>query len=262
MKKIILLLVIGGLGVFLLFVAQPTKASEPDDRKAKDILQKMAMTLAGAEQFSVTLLSSYDAPQSNGQMVEFGALREIQVKRPNKLRVDKLRSDGDKSVLVFDGKEIIAHSVKENVYAKTEKAGTVDDAIKYLVGVLNTPLPLARMLRTTLPGELEKMVEEIDYVELNKLTDVPTDHLAVRTRDVDFQIWITQGEKPLPKRIIITYKRFRGDPQFRAEFSNWNLGARNVIGPFAYTPPKDAEKVPMLIRKRPEYVPAGKGGAK
>ena len=150
MKKTILLMVIGGLALFSICPVQPIRASEPGDRQAKDILQKMAMTLAAAEQFSVTLRSSYDAPQSNGQMVEFGALREIQVKRPNKMRVDKLRSDGDKSVLVFDGKEIIAHNINENIYAKAEKKGTVDDAIKHLVSVLNTPLPLAR-LRTVTP---------------------------------------------------------------------------------------------------------------
>ena len=263
MQKVILLLVISGLAVFLLSAAQPIKASEPNDQQAMDILQKMSKTLASAEQFSVTLHSSYDAPQENGQMVEFGAVRRIQVKRPDKLRVDKQRSDGDQRILVFDGKQIVVHNLTENVYAKAAKEGTVDDAVKYLVGVLKTPLPLARMLRTTVPGELERLVGEIDYVELNMLTDVPTDHLAVQTRDVDFQIWIAQGKQPLPRRIVMTYKNFRGDPQFRADFSDWDLTAKGVKGSFTYTPPPDAEQVPLLVRDRQAaYTPALEGGAK
>jgi hypothetical protein len=262
MKKITFLFVFTALAAFLLSIAQLAKTAEVDDRQAMGILQNMARALAGAKQYSVTLASSYDAPQPNGQMVEFGAMRNIQVKRPDNLRVDLQRSDGDARILVFDGKQLVIHSVTENVYARVEKAGTVDDAVKYLVSVLKTPLPLARMFRTGFPAELAQLVEEIDYVELNTLTDVPTDHLAVRTGDVDFQIWIARGKEPLPRRIVITYKNVKGEPQFRADFSNWNLSAGGVKGPFTYTPPKNAEQVPLLVRKRAEAgTPAREGGA-
>jgi hypothetical protein len=263
MKRTTLLLGFVALAVFLLSTAQPSKAVEMDDQQAMYILQKMARTLAEAKQFSFTLHSSYDAPQENGQMVEFGALRQIQVKRPDKLRVDVQKSDGDQRIMVFDGQQIIVHNATENVYAKAEKAGSIDDAVKYLVGVLKTPLPLARMFLANLPAELDKLVGEIDYVEQNMLTDVVTDHLAVRGRDVDFQIWIAQGKEVLPRRMVITYKNFRGDPQHRADFSNWNLSDKGVKGPFTFSPPKNAEQVPLLIRNRAEAgIPTQEGGAK
>jgi hypothetical protein len=95
------------------------------------------------------------------------------------------------------------------------------------------------------------------------LTDVPTDHLAVRTRDVDFQIWIAQGKEPLPRRIVIIYKNTRGEPQFRADFSNWNLSAKGVKGPFTFTPPKNAEQIQFIVRNRAEAgIPAQEGDAK
>ena len=263
MKKLILVLFIAAFAVFHLSGVLAAETAEMDDKQAKDILQKMAKTLAGAEQFSVTVRSSYDAPQENGQMVEFGALRDIQVKRPDNMRVDVQKSDGDHRILVFDGKEIIVHNLTENVYAKADKVGTVDDAVKHLIGVLKIPLPLGRLFRTTILAELEKMVQEIDYVERNMLTDVATDHLAVRSRDVDFQIWISQGGKPLPMRIVITYKNFRGDPQFRADFSDWSFSDRSVKGPFTFNPPKNAEQIPMLIRNLTEAtIPVQEGGAK
>ena len=263
MKKITLLLVIGGLAVFLLSAVQPGNASEPGEQQAMDILQNMSRTLAKAEQLSVTFTSSYDAPQENGQMIEFMARREIQIKRPDKLRVDKLRSDGDQFLLVFDGKQVTTSNLTENVYAMADKAGTVDEAVKYLVGVLQTPLPLARLLLTSLPEDMERLVEEIEYVELNMLSDVPTDHLAARTRDVDFQIWIARGKQPLPRRIVITYKNFEGKPQFRTDFTDWDLTAKGVKGPFEYSVPENAEQVPMLVRNRQQVgVPPQEGGAK
>lgn len=261
MKRVTSLIVIGILSAFLWSTNQPVKSAEMDDRQAMDILQNMARTLAEAKQFSVTLRSSYDALQENGQRIEFGAVREIQVKRPDNLRVDLEQSDGDQRILVFGGKQILIYNVTENVYAETEKVGSVDDAINYIVGVLKTPLPLARMFQTNLSAKLEQLVEEIDYVELNKLTDIPTDHLAVRTRDVDFQIWIAQGKEPLPRRIVITYKNSKGEPQFRADFSNWNISAKGVKRPFTFIPPKNAEQIPFIVSIRSEAgIHAKEGG--
>ena len=124
--------------------------------------------------------------------------------------------------------------------------------VKHLVGTLNIPLPLARMFRTNFPAELNRMVEEVDYVEQNVLTDVPTDHLAVRSKDVDFQIWIARGKQPLPRRVVITYKNARGEPQYRADFSDWNLSTKAPKGAFIFTPPGNAEQVPLLVRNRSE----------
>jgi len=262
MKKVNFLFVFGIFTAFFLSLAQPVKAAETDDRKAMDILQNMARTIAGAKQFSVTVSSSFDALQANGQMVEFGAVREIQVKRPDKLRVDLQHSDGDQRVLVFDGKQIIVQDVTENVYAKVENPGSVDDAIKHLVGDLKIPLPLARMFRTNFPTELDRLVEEVDYVEQNVLTDVPTDHLAARSKDVDFQIWVTRGKEPLPRRVVITYKNAKGEPQYRADFSDWNLSTKPPKGAFIFTPPGNAEQVPLLVRNRTEAgTPSREGGA-
>ncbi len=226
--------------------APPVKTEEVIDPQAMEILQEMARTIAGAKQFSVTVRSSYDAPQENGQMVEFGAVRTLQVKRPNLLRVDVHRSDGDRRLLLFDDKQIVVQNITDNVYAKVEHTGNVDEKIKYLVGDLQIPLPLARLFRTTFPDEIAQLIESIDYVELDMLTDVPTDHLAARTHDVDVQIWIAEGKEPLPRRIVITYKHAKGQPQFRADFSDWNLSSMAVKGPFTFTPPKDSEQIPIL----------------
>ncbi len=243
--------------------APPVKTDEVIDPQAMEILQEMARTLAGAKQFSVTVRSSYDAPQETGQMVEFGAVRTLQVKRGNLLRVDVHRSDGDRRLLLFDSKQIVVQNVTDNVYAKVDHTGNVDEKIKYLVGDLQIPLPLARMFRTTFPAEIARLVEAIDYVERDMLTDVPTDHLAARTHDVDVQVWVAEGKEPLPRRIVITYKHAKGQPQFRADFSDWNLSAKAVKGTFIFTPPKDSEQIPILtaVRKKANS-PAPIGGVK
>jgi hypothetical protein len=244
-------------------VAEPVKADEEINLQAMGILEEMAKTIAAAEQFGVTIRSSYDAPQDNGEMVEFGALRTLQVKRPNLLRVDVHRSDGDRRLVLFDDERIIVHNVTDNVYAKVEHASNIDEKIKYLVRDLQIPLPLARMFRTSFPGEIVKLVEAIDYVERDMLADVPTGHLAIRTRDVDVQIWITEGESPLPRRIVITYKHVQGRPQFRANFYGWDLSGKAGSGPFNFTVPEDCEQIPILTAvSMKANIPVPTGGVK
>jgi hypothetical protein len=103
------------------------------------------------------------------------------------------------------------------------------------------------MLLSTLPNELDNLVVSADYVETTTITDVPCDHLAVRTaRGVDFQVWVAQGSEPLPKRIVITYKDETGQPQFWADLSNWNLAPQVSDALFTFTPPDGANRIQFL----------------
>ena len=245
-------------------VAATEAATVDNDRdpKAMEILLRMADFLAKAPALGVTVLSSYDAIQEDGEFIEFGDRRRIELLRPDRLRIEVERSDGDKGGVVFDGKAFIAFKTADNIYAVAETPGTVDTALVYVVKELQIPLPLARMFTTTFPQQMEQLVRSIAYVETNRLFDIPTDHLAVRGDEVDFQIWIAQGDAPLPRRVIITYKDAPGEPQFRALLSDWSLTAVDA-GRFAFTPPAGAERVPFIVpekSRRPSS--AQTGGAK
>ena len=50
------------------------------------------------------------------------------------------------------------------------------------------------------------------------------DWLAFRTENVDWQIWIAQGDQPLPCRYIITTRHMEHAPQYALDFRNWRTG--------------------------------------
>jgi hypothetical protein len=241
----------------------PNSAGSEQNGRALGILMHMANYLAEAPSLSVTIRSDYDAIQESGERIEFGRRIRILLQRPDRLRVDTERSDGQRGILIFDGKEITAFKPGDNVYATVEKPGTVDGALVYLVRDLQVTIPLARLFTTTLPQQMEKLVESVAYVETDALFDVPVDHIAARTAEVDFQFWIAQGEQPLPRRVIITYKNAPGQPQFQADFSDWNFSPQVSAESFVFIPPKGAEKIPFIIPARiPSQAPSENGGAK
>lgn len=237
-----------GTAAVLAAADAPTTTAMEQNPEAKAILMKMAEFIAKAPAFSMTLRSSYDAIQEDGQYIEFGEKRRILLQRPDRLRVETERSDGEQSLLLFDGKEITAFKADDNIYSQVQKPGTVDDALVYLVRDLQFTLPMARLLHTGFPQQIKKKLTAISYVEENTLFDVVTDHLVIRSEGVDIQLWVAQGDKPLPRRIVLTYMNAPGQPQFRGDFSDWILSPKVTTDSFSFTPPKDAEQIPLIAR--------------
>jgi hypothetical protein len=211
--------------------------------QAWNILWRMGHYLGTARAFSVTVLSSYDAVQESGQKIEFGERRKIVLNRPDRLRVETEHSDGARTGVVFTGSEIILADVTNRVWASEPQPPSLDEGIVHFVSDLGLRMPLAVLLMARLPGELEKRVREIGYVEKTNLLGAPSHHLAVRGDTVDMQVWVSDGPQPVPLRIVLTYKNEPGQPEFRAQFVDWNMSP--VITETTFKPqiPPDAHKI-------------------
>jgi hypothetical protein len=225
--------------------------------QASAILMRMADFLGGAQRFSVSVRAGYDAVQKSGQKIEFGEMRKVTLSRPDRLRIEGERSDGAKTLTVFNGKEIVLIDETSNVYATAPQPGGVDDTIVHFVKDLGMRLPLAVLLVSQLPAELKDRVRSIDYVEKTNIYGSTSYHLAARTDMVDFQIWVADGDKPLPQRVVITYKKAKGEPQFWAQFSDWNLAPEISDSTFLAKPPDGAQKV-AFAAQLPRISPAAR----
>ncbi len=247
-RKLLLVLLLCGAFFYTVpgFAAESSAsnaAGSPVDARA--MLMRMGEFLAQAKQFSVNVQSGYDSLQETGQKIEFQESRKITLVRPDRIRVDVDRSDGDKGLVLFDGQEITVFSPKDKLFAKASKPGDVDNAIRYLLAELGVRMPLAMMFTTNLPAELERRVQSVEFVEENRNMAVQCVHLAARAEGVDFQVWIPSTGDPLPRRVIITYKDAPGQPQFWANLE-WNLSPDTPEGFFAFTPAEGVNRIPFL----------------
>ena len=84
----------------------------------------------------------------------------------------------------------------QNIYAQAAKPGGIDAAIMYFLRDLHMRLPLAMLLTSRFPAELERRTQALDYVERTAIDGTPVHHLAGRTETVDYQVWITEGARP------------------------------------------------------------------
>jgi hypothetical protein len=96
---------------------------------------------------------------------------------------------------------------------------------------------------------LAERVSTAAYVEQAQIAGVSCDHIALRGDQADLQLWVAQGNRPLLQRVVITYRREDGRPQFWANFTEWNLAPKVPDSLFAFTPPKGAVKIAFSPRQ-------------
>jgi hypothetical protein len=194
---------------------------------------------------SLTVHGAYDAVQQDGSKVEWNEIRKVTMSRPDRLRIDAERSDGARSLVLFDGKNITTFDESSNVYAQAPQPGGVDETVIHFVRDMGMRLPFAVLLLSRLPEELQSRVQTVDYVEKTTTLGAPAHHLVGRTGTVDFQIWIADGDRPLPLHAVLTYRNAPGQPQFRAQFTDWDLAVDPPNSIFTFSPPAQATQIPF-----------------
>jgi hypothetical protein len=242
----------------LLLLAPIAIASEPagGDERAAARLDAMAGALAKATRLKVTVDTNWDVTQPGGEKVEFGETRVIAVRRPDRLRVETTRRDGTRRVLVFDGAQLAVSDPELKVYATEPRPGTLDAALEHLERNLSMRTPLRELFAADLPKTVAPLRRTARWVDAETIAGVATDHVIVRGDGADLQVWIAGEGDPVPRRIVITYRQEEGQPQFRANLSDWNLSPELPDDLFTFTPEEGAEKIPFAVPGAPVPSPA------
>lgn len=226
------------------------EARTASNQKAAGRLTAMTKYLASLPGYEVTCRGSYDVVQESGQKLEFLEVRQLVLQRPDRLRV--MHRSGERGeLLVFDGKDITLFDEAAGVYAQAPQPGSLDDAIVYFVRDLGMRLPLARLFTNRSSEELAQRLQSVMHIERTELLPVPSDQIAGRVGDVDVQLWIAEGERPLPLRVVLTYAREPGQPQYRADFVDWKTGPPRSPDAFRFSPPPGVRRIAFAAQFSP-----------
>ncbi|MBS1153977.1 MAG: hypothetical protein H6Q89_5675 [Myxococcaceae bacterium] len=80
------------------------------------------------------------------------------------------------------------------------------------------------------------------YMGPTKIEGADCDHYAFRQDEVDWQIWIQQGDKPLPRKMVITTTTEVSRPDYSVTYK-WNLAPRLDDKMFTFVPTKDTYRI-------------------
>jgi hypothetical protein len=85
-------------------------------------------------------------------------------------------------------------------------------------------------------------------------------HLAFDREEVELQIWVDAGDKPLQRKIIFTLKKLEGSPQWTAYLSDWSSSAVLKDGLFNFAVPPGVRKIKFVPAQQTPDTRKEKGG--
>jgi len=237
--------------------AQPAKQAQPAiSADASAALQRMGQTLH-AEQMSFQARTIRVYAEPNGEPLHIFHTLKVTMHRPNRLLAEVGGDDGS-SKLAFDGKTAIIYSAAQNKYATIAvPEGTIAGMLKEAVGRLGVDFPLADFLSDEPGKAFLTGVTSGRVVNTVTIDGAPYDHLFFfQPPGIELELWVAKNEQSLPRRLIVTYRTLPGQPNFIAEFSDWNFNLQTPDADFAFQPPAGATQVEL--KPVAAAAPAGK----
>lgn len=210
--------------------------------EARAVLDRMTGYLRGLQTFSIDTHATRDEVVALGYKLQNNERSLIVVQRPNKLRAEITGDIRDRTI-VYDGSQLTMYSPDDAAFVRTEAPENLADLIGVLLDI-GVEMPLIDVLYQATVGTLADDVRGGILVGQSTIDGVVTDQLAFRQANVDWQLWVEQGARPLPRKILITTRYEVGDPQYQAVL-HWNLKPKIHGSTFVFTPPKGATEIPL-----------------
>jgi len=214
-----------------------------DEADAKRLLKSMSDYLTAQQAISFEYDATLEVVTKDAQKLSLASSGAVILNRPDKIRA--MRSGGFADVeMSFDGKTLTLLGKNRNIYAQEDVPGTLDNLVDEL-RKHNRPLPAADLLLADPYEALMHDVVDIKDLGSAVIGGVECDYLAFRAKEVDWQIWIAQGDRPYPCRYVISSKVIDGEPQYSIQVRDWQAGDEVAATDFSFKNSTDAKKVDL-----------------
>ena len=223
----------------------PTPAAQPAagtvEPEAVAALKRMSTFLGSLTSFALTATATHDVVTQDGQRVQMDSVAAYKVKRPG--FVVDVQNDLKPRKYVYDGKQFTVFSPKLGFYASMPAPATNREMLDVLHDDYAVNIPLEDLFRWHEPGGLK--VEKLTsgyHLGTATIDGAVTDHYVFRQPEIDWEIWIEQGERPIPRKIAIVD---RTDPALPGQVArlNWTLNTPFDASEFAFVPAADAKRI-------------------
>ncbi len=218
---------------------------------ADRLLKEMGDYLKSADSFTFHAESSYDAIDRNGQKIRYGGTTDVALRRPDRLR-SAFNGDERQTQTFYDGKTVTIYNPAVNMYAITDVPPDIDNAIDTIFDKYGVSVPLVDLVYADPYNILIANVIEGRWVGLHSIAGVPCNHLAFIQESIDWQIWIEEGPRPVPRQVLITYKDEPGWPQYLARLKSWDFQPQFSNDYFQFQPPAGSDEMEFLVTSEME----------
>ncbi|WP_212677070.1 DUF2092 domain-containing protein [Pandoraea sp. PE-S2R-1] len=229
----------------------PTAQMESVDPEAVQALQTMGNYLQSLKRFRVVTDHTGERVLADGQKLQHDAHATLEVDRPDHLRA-VMRSARSEREIIYNGKTATLFAPEQKYYASVQYKGTLAQLVDELRERYGVELPLADLFAWGTPEAKTQKFDSAMYAGQDYIGNDLCDHYAYRQAGIDWQIWIASGDKPLPRKIVVTRTDDDARPQ-SVSLVSWQPGISIKPSTFEFKPPTGAKRIDAI------QIPAKKG---
>lgn len=211
---------------------------------ALEALKSMGTYLAGLSSFDLKSTFETELVLDNQQKVGIGGTTSYEVKRPDGLKVELVGDLGSRN-FIYDGKLLTVVSPTDEVYGQVDVAPTIKEMLEQVAYHLDIELPLADLFDYGTADSLVDKITEGFLVSPATIDGKPSKHWAFRSEGKDFEVWIADGDAPVPLKIVIDDDSDPARPRFEANLE-WVTDAAPAAADFAFTAPAGYQQIDFL----------------
>ena len=224
----------------------PPHATEVEEDALK-ALRRMGAHLDTMKTFGLTANTSLDVITVDGQRLQLDGVTTYKVRRPNGFVID-MKSDIKNRIFVYDGKNFTVYAPELKYYATVDAPPTNIATLDKIYDKFGIALPLEDLFHWNSGETREAKLISGFVVGPATIDGVPTEHYAFREKDMDWQIWIQKGDKPLPKKLVIIDRTDESAPAYTARLS-WVETPPLTQQDFVFSPASDARPIKFMAAR-------------
>jgi hypothetical protein len=210
---------------------------------AVEALRDMSNYLKSLNTMQITGVGSLDVVTNDGQRIQLDGRTNYKVRKPG--FVIDYESDIKSRRFIYDGKNFTVYSPKLGYYATVPAPPTNKEVLDTIYNKFGISLPLEDLFRWGAGDEdRAKALKSAYKVGTATIDGTETDHYAFREEDVDWEVWIQQGDQPLPRKLVIVDRNDPARPTFSTRLT-WVVNPTFTDADFAFVPDANAKKIQL-----------------
>ncbi len=182
----------------------------------------MSEYLGEQQHFLIGLNETYDEMAFAGEKVQMASQRTIRVDRPDKMAVDSKTAAGDRKRVVCNGKDVTIIDETRNTYGVIPAGGSLGSVLDTLGKDYGMAAPGSDLLYSNLYAKLLPKLKTGQFLGTDTIEGHKCNHFTFTQADLSWQIWMDQGDKPVPRQLVIRYDNVPGRPKYTIVVTKWD----------------------------------------
>lgn len=223
--------------------AKAPAAGQVVDPDAVEALRDMSRYLTSLNTAEITSNGSIDVVTKDGQRIQLDGVTNYKLRKPG--FVIDFKSDIKNRRFYYDGKTFTQYTPGTGFYASVPAPPTNRETLAAVYQKYGIALPLEDLFRWGDPaGHPDDQLKSAYQVGTATLDGVATDHYAFREGNADWELWIQQGDQPLPRKMVIVDRTDDARPTFTARL-DWKVNPPLSDKDFTFVPGADDKRIQL-----------------